>query len=178
MGMGVSPLKSVPKCVLRTRQGFCAVRPKVCPRYLLVSPSGMLGPQRKHLELGHGKPFLWVSCGHIWGGGSLRNSFPATHLSLKRQLYCKTGWTTYPFSSGMTLPTAFAAPVDAGMMFWAAPLPSLHSFPEGPSTVFCVAVMAWTVVWRKQNRLFYPIQIWKGSAMWTMSPALRSLLWV
>ena len=26
--------------------------------------------------------------------------------------------------------------VDAGMMFWAAPRPSRHSFPEGPSTVF------------------------------------------
>lgn len=46
----------------------------------------------------------------------------------------------------MTFPTALAAPVEAGIMFWAAPLPSLHSFPEGPSTVFCVAVMAWTVV--------------------------------
>uniref|UniRef100_A0A8C4LM37 Uncharacterized protein n=1 Tax=Equus asinus TaxID=9793 RepID=A0A8C4LM37_EQUAS len=39
-----------------------------------------------------------------------------------------------------------AAPVEAGMMFWAAPRPSCHSFPEGPSTVFWVAVMACTVV--------------------------------
>uniref|UniRef100_A0A673TN26 Uncharacterized protein n=1 Tax=Suricata suricatta TaxID=37032 RepID=A0A673TN26_SURSU len=53
---------------------------------------------------------------------------------------------SFPFSSGMTLPTALAAPVEAGMMFWAAPRPSCHSFPEGPSTVFWVAVMAWTVV--------------------------------
>uniref|UniRef100_A0A671WJS9 Uncharacterized protein n=1 Tax=Sparus aurata TaxID=8175 RepID=A0A671WJS9_SPAAU len=45
-------------------------------------------------------------------------------------------------SSGMTLPTALAAPVEAGMMFWLAPRPSLHSLPEGPSTVFWVAVMA------------------------------------
>lgn len=43
---------------------------------------------------------------------------------------------TDPFSSGMTLPTALAAPVEAGMMFWLAPRPSLHSLPEGPSTVF------------------------------------------
>uniref|UniRef100_A0A673UB10 Uncharacterized protein n=1 Tax=Suricata suricatta TaxID=37032 RepID=A0A673UB10_SURSU len=43
---------------------------------------------------------------------------------------------SFPFSSGMTLPTALAAPVEAGMMFWAAPRPSRHSFPEGPSTVF------------------------------------------
>lgn len=56
------------------------------------------------------------------------------------------GGDTRPLSSGMTFPTALAAPVDAGMMFWAAPLPSRHIFPEGPSTVFCVAVMAWTVV--------------------------------
>jgi hypothetical protein len=43
---------------------------------------------------------------------------------------------SFPFSSGMTLPTALAAQVDAGMMFWAAPWPSHHSFPEGLSTVF------------------------------------------
>ena len=49
---------------------------------------------------------------------------------------------SFPFSSGMTLPTALAAPVDAEMMFWAAPHPSCHSFPEGPSTVFWVAVIA------------------------------------
>uniref|UniRef100_A0A452EWL3 Uncharacterized protein n=1 Tax=Capra hircus TaxID=9925 RepID=A0A452EWL3_CAPHI len=36
---------------------------------------------------------------------------------------------SFPLSSGMTLPTALAAPVEAGMMFWAA-------------------VMAWTVVIR------------------------------
>ena len=53
---------------------------------------------------------------------------------------------SYPLSSGMTLPTALAAPVEAGMIFWAAPRPSRHIFPEGPSTVFWVAVMAWTVV--------------------------------
>uniref|UniRef100_A0A0E9XPE2 Uncharacterized protein n=1 Tax=Anguilla anguilla TaxID=7936 RepID=A0A0E9XPE2_ANGAN len=51
-----------------------------------------------------------------------------------------------PLSSGMTFPTALAAPVEAGMMFWLAPRPSLHSLPEGPSTVFWVAVMACTVL--------------------------------
>lgn len=35
---------------------------------------------------------------------------------------------------------------DAGMMFWAAPWPSHYRFPERPSTVFWVAVMAWIVV--------------------------------
>jgi hypothetical protein len=41
---------------------------------------------------------------------------------------------SFLFSSGMTLPTALAAAVDAGMMFWAAPWPSHHSFLEGPSS--------------------------------------------
>merc|ERR1719331_2554690 len=53
-----------------------------------------------------------------------------------------------PLSAGSTLPTAFAAPVDAGMMFWPAPRPPRQSLPEGPSTVFCVAVVACTVVMR------------------------------
>ena len=53
-----------------------------------------------------------------------------------------------PFSSGMTLPTAFAAPVDDGMMLPLAPRPPRQSFLLGPSTVFWVAVVAWTVVMR------------------------------
>merc|ERR1719163_1526245 len=44
-----------------------------------------------------------------------------------------------PLRSGITLPTAFAAPVDEGMMFWPAPRPPRQSLPDGPSTVFCVA---------------------------------------
>mmetsp|Transcript_38799 Transcript_38799/g.84984 ORF Transcript_38799/g.84984 Transcript_38799/m.84984 type:complete len:211 (-) Transcript_38799:274-906(-) len=57
---------------------------------------------------------------------------------------------SFPFSSGMTLPTAFAAPVDEGMMFSEAHRPPRQSLPprEGPSTVSCVAVMACTVVIR------------------------------
>lgn len=46
------------------------------------------------------------------------------------------------------MPTALAAPVEAGMMFCAAVRPSLHAFALGPSTVFCVAVYAWMVVIR------------------------------
>lgn len=53
-----------------------------------------------------------------------------------------------PFSSGMTFPIALAAPVDAGMMFWKAALPSLQSFPLGQSRTRCVAVTACTVVMR------------------------------
>ena len=55
---------------------------------------------------------------------------------------------SFPLSSGMTLPTALAAPVEDGMMFWPAPRPPLQSFPLGPSTVFWVAVTACTVVIR------------------------------
>merc|ERR1719401_3357674 len=48
----------------------------------------------------------------------------------------------------MTLPTAFAAPVDEGMMFCEAQRPPRQSLPprDGPSTVSCVAVIACTVV--------------------------------
>ena len=53
-----------------------------------------------------------------------------------------------PFSSGITLPTAFAAPVDEGMMLPEAARPPRQSFIEGPSTVFCVAVVECTVVIR------------------------------
>merc|ERR1719244_349570 len=52
----------------------------------------------------------------------------------------------FPLSSGMTLPTALAAPVDAGMMFCPAPRPSRQFLPDGPSTVFWVAVVACTVL--------------------------------
>merc|ERR1712023_558176 len=53
-----------------------------------------------------------------------------------------------PFISGMTLPTALAAPVEEGMMFAEAQRPPRQSFPPrlGPSTVSWVAVIAWTVV--------------------------------
>jgi len=35
---------------------------------------------------------------------------------------------SFPLRAGMTLPTALAAPVEAGMMFWPAPRPSRHSY--------------------------------------------------
>src|SRR5215203_4188994 len=55
---------------------------------------------------------------------------------------------SFLLSSGMTLPTAFAAPVDDGMMFSRIPRPPRQSLFDGPSTVFCVAVVACTVVMR------------------------------
>src|SRR5215475_13687893 len=53
-----------------------------------------------------------------------------------------------PLRSGMTLPTALAAPVLEGMIFVAAARPPRQSLFEGPSTVFWVAVIACTVVIR------------------------------
>mmetsp|Transcript_38042 Transcript_38042/g.107465 ORF Transcript_38042/g.107465 Transcript_38042/m.107465 type:complete len:226 (+) Transcript_38042:547-1224(+) len=57
-----------------------------------------------------------------------------------------------PLSWGRTLPTALAAPVEEGMMLKAAPRPPRQSLAEGPSTVFWVAVVAWTVVMRPSTR--------------------------
>merc|ERR1719262_1149928 len=53
-----------------------------------------------------------------------------------------------PFNSGITLPTALAAPVAEGIMFAEAQRPPRQSLPPrlGPSTVSCVAVIACTVV--------------------------------
>src|SRR5690606_10488404 len=53
-----------------------------------------------------------------------------------------------PSSSGITLPTALAAPVLDGMMFSRIPRPPRQSLLDGPSTVFWVAVAACTVVIR------------------------------
>ena len=50
--------------------------------------------------------------------------------------------------AGMTFPTALAAPVEDGMMLVPAVRPPRQSLLDGPSTVFCVAVVAWTVVIR------------------------------
>src|SRR6478735_6906147 len=55
---------------------------------------------------------------------------------------------SFLFNSGITTPTALAAPVDDGMMFSRMPRPPRQSLLLGPSTVFCVAVAACTVVIR------------------------------
>src|SRR3989344_483769 len=55
---------------------------------------------------------------------------------------------SFLLSSGSTLPTALAAPVEDGMMFSRMPRPPRQSLVDGPSTVFCVAVAACTVVIR------------------------------
>lgn len=42
----------------------------------------------------------------------------------------------FPFNDGITFPTAFAAPVEDGIMLHPAALPALQSLPpfDGPST--------------------------------------------
>merc|ERR1719486_1504548 len=51
--------------------------------------------------------------------------------------------------TGYALATAFAAPVEDGMMLAAAARPARQSLPfMEPSTVSCEAVVAWTVVMR------------------------------
>src|SRR3546814_20417370 len=55
---------------------------------------------------------------------------------------------SFLLSSGMTLPTALAAPVDDGMMFSRMPRPPRQSLLDGPSTPFWLAVAACPVVIR------------------------------
>ena len=50
-----------------------------------------------------------------------------------------------PFSSGMTSPTAFAAPVVEGMMLPSTLRPVRQSLPPRESTGFCFAVAEWMV---------------------------------
>src|SRR5215470_8738736 len=56
-----------------------------------------------------------------------------------------------PLRSGITSVTALAAPVLDGIIFAPAARPPRQSFLEGPSTVFCVAVIACTVVIRPSS---------------------------
>ena len=53
-----------------------------------------------------------------------------------------------PFSSGMTRPTALAAPVVEGMMLPMTLRPVRQSRPARESTAFCLAVAAWMVLMR------------------------------
>uniref|UniRef100_A0A8C0QRR4 Uncharacterized protein n=1 Tax=Canis lupus familiaris TaxID=9615 RepID=A0A8C0QRR4_CANLF len=83
----------------------------------------------------------------------------------------------FPFSSGMTLPTALVKPVEAGMIIWAAPWLSHHSFLEEQSTVFWVAVMAWLVVMRPSTMLKWSwMTLARGAKQLVVQEALPSLL--
>ena len=73
----------------------------------LVLPVCRSSQLRTHQEWALWRPFQLVSCNVIW-------------CALNRSIT----QAPYPLRSGITLPTALAAPVDAGMMFWAAVRPS------------------------------------------------------
>lgn len=57
--------------------------------------------------------------------------------------------------------------MDAGMMFWWAPRPSRQALALGPSTVFWVAVYAWTVVYRQDGHITENISAlaWEAKAI-------------
>ena len=57
-----------------------------------------------------------------------------------------TAYVSLPFREGMTFPTALAAPVEDGIMLLPTERPPRQSLLEGPSTVFCVAVVEWIVL--------------------------------
>ena len=83
-----------------------------------------------------------------------------------------------PLSSGRTLPTALAAPVEDGMMFSRMPRPPRQSFIDGPSTVFCVAVAACTVVIRP--RLMPKLSLMTlaiGARQLVVQEALEMIAW-
>src|SRR6187402_190620 len=85
---------------------------------------------------------------------------------------------SFLLSSGMTLPTAFAAPVDDGMMFSRIPRPPRQSLFDGPSTVFCVAVVACTVVIRP--RLMVKLScntLAMGAKQLVVQEALDTMVW-
>ena len=76
-----------------------------------------------------------------------------------------------------TLPTALAAPVEEGMMFWAAPRPPRQSLPLGPSTVFWVAVVACTVVIRPSMIPYLSlITLARGARQLVVQEALETTL--
>merc|ERR1719476_732800 len=80
-----------------------------------------------------------------------------------------------PFTAGRHLPTAFAAPVDEGIMFCDAQRPPRQSLPPrlGPSTVNCVAVIACTVVIKPSTM---PNSLWitrdRGARQFVVQEAL------
>uniref|UniRef100_A0A8P0SZD2 Uncharacterized protein n=2 Tax=Canis lupus familiaris TaxID=9615 RepID=A0A8P0SZD2_CANLF len=74
---------------------------------------------------------------------------------------------SFPFSSGMILPTALVVPVEAGMMFWAAPWPSHHSSPEGGHP--------WSSGWQRSHGLLGGndrMDFWVATIAWIMIPSM------
>merc|ERR1719191_736460 len=82
-----------------------------------------------------------------------------------------------PFNFGRHLPTAFAAPVEEGMMFWDAQRPPRQSLPPrlGPSTVSWVAVIACTVVIRPSTMPYFSsMTLASGARQFVVQEALET----
>lgn len=89
----------------------------------------------------------------------------------------------FPRKLVLTFPTALAAPVEEGMMLNPAPRPPRQSFFDGPSTVFCVAVTACTVVMRPSFRPKVSLITWESEGKdcrwtheWSPKRAMYGLL--
>mmetsp|Transcript_148989 Transcript_148989/g.361768 ORF Transcript_148989/g.361768 Transcript_148989/m.361768 type:complete len:230 (-) Transcript_148989:955-1644(-) len=83
-----------------------------------------------------------------------------------------------PFSDGITLPTALAAPVLDGMMLKQAPRPPRQSLADGPSTVCCVAVTACTVVMRPSMMPYLSwIVLASGARQLVVHDAFDTMAW-
>src|SRR5580765_5984813 len=85
---------------------------------------------------------------------------------------------SFLFNSGITTPTALAAPVLLGMMFSRMPRPPRQSLLLGPSTVFCVAVAACTVV--NNQRLMPHLSLntlANGARQLVVQLALETMAW-
>merc|ERR1719421_577725 len=83
----------------------------------------------------------------------------------------------FPFNAGKHLPTAFAAPVEDGMMLADAQRPPRQSLPPrlGPSTVNCVAVIACTVVINPSTRPnFSCTHLVKGAKQFVVQDAFET----
>ena len=93
------------------------------------------------------KVLFMLSLAHLTLSLLLRagRSLPALHPGVE-SAHLNAMPVSLPSRAGRTLPTALAAPVAEGMMLTLAPRPPRQSFFEGPSTVFCVAVVECTVV--------------------------------
>src|SRR3569623_1206501 len=83
-----------------------------------------------------------------------------------------------PFNSGSTTPTALAAPVEDGMKFSRMPRPPRQSFEEGPSTDFCVAVAACTVVIRPRLMPYLSCSTFaSGARQFVVQDAAETMAW-
>merc|ERR1712066_792701 len=104
----------------------------VYPRYPFISPS-----ERRFISSQISSYVVAFSNSHV--KSTTETSIVGTRRAMPVSL---------PFTAGITLATAFAAPVDEGMMLPDPARPPRQSFFDVPSTVGCDAVIEWHVVMR------------------------------